>query len=265
VDLYFKLNHNPAELDSLGLPDRLQARIRPVRSPISPLRLGRWEHRPALRTVSEVRWGNREKARRIRHLSRLATLEEIRALRSTPRTVDVVFAVRIYKEAHHEPLNDLRYEIARRLDAHPDIDATIALIGKTDGRYARFAATEVPTRRHLAQLASSRVGLYIWGPHRCLSFKMAELLALGLPVVGLPIAQDRASLGRHRHLAEQFAYEDPAALVDGVAKALDDRSRLDELRAANTELFDRELAPEPTARRILDQIFDVTRSPSARR
>lgn len=257
VDLYFKLNHNPQELNRLRLPQSEQDKIHAVKSPISPLRLNRWSHRPALHKVDEVGWGPRNMARRVRHLARFSTMEEIVSLRSTPPSVDVVFIVRIYRETHHQPVNEIRYEIARRLESHPDINATVGFLGRTDGKFARFATPALATKHHLAQLASSRVGVYVWGPHRCLSFKMAELLALGLPVVGMPIQNDHANLGSRKILAEQFAYPDPASLVDAVAKALDDDSRLTELRRANTELFDTELAPEPTARRLLAQVFGM--------
>ncbi len=256
VDTYFKLNHDPVAIDRLCLPQRQRRKIQPLGSPVSPLRLNRWVHRPGLRPVPEVGWAPRNMVRRVRQLRQLATYEEIQKLRTDAKATDVVFIIRIYNESHHEPLNELRYEVARRLRDHPDINATIGLLGRSDGKYGEFATAEISTTNYLEQLAASRVGLYVFGPHRCLSFKLAELLALGLPVVGMSIPQDHHNLGSIPVLAEQFAYDDPTSLVEGVAKVLDDQSRLVDLSRRNIELFESRFAPEPTARRILDQLFD---------
>jgi hypothetical protein len=258
VDYYFKLNHNPGLLDGSDLTPTQRQKIIAFKTPISPVRPPRWQHRPSLRTSGGMAWGRRDIIRRIRHLQRLVGYEDLVARRSMAKTVDVFFVNRIYQEPHHKPLNNFRYEVGSRLAAHPDINARVGFIGPgVTGRFLRYAADESTPGEHLDQLASSRVGIYVWGTHRCLSFKLCELLALGLPVAGQTIPQDRENLDGLPHLAEQFAYDDPQELVDAAARALGDTEWLHDRSLSNTSVFDKTLAPMPSAKRVIDHILSA--------
>ncbi|MDH3296040.1 MAG: hypothetical protein OER95_17115 [Acidimicrobiia bacterium] len=263
IDHYFKLNHDPEQLDQLDLTVAERAKIKPFRGPISPVGLSPIRHRPALKVVPAVAWGARDIVRRYRQLRKLLPLTDITALRSEAKSHDVNFVNRIYREPHHKPINDFRYEVGHRLATHPDINAKVGFIGPgVTGKFERYAVEETAPRDHLQQLAASRVGIYVWGTHRCLSFKLCELLALGLPVVGQTIPQDRNNLATLPNLSEQFAFDDPQELVDAVAKALTDEARLVELARSNIELFDHTLAPRPSARRIINTVFGEASSGS---
>jgi glycosyltransferase involved in cell wall biosynthesis len=194
-------------------------------------------------------------ARRVRQLSRLSTIDEIRSLRSVPKTHDVTFVVRLYRQAHHAPINEFRREVARRLHEHPNIDAVVGFIGHTIAGPRRFDAAQTSPREHLARLAGSRLGLYVWGTHQCLSFKLCEFLALGLPIVGQSIPQDRANLAGLPGYADQFGYDDPTDLVDAVAAAVDNPDGLIKLGESNATVFDSHLAPPICAQRILDVVY----------
>jgi len=258
VDHYFKLNHNPEVLEDLNLAASQREKIVAFQGPISPIRPSRWHHRPSLRTSREMAWGRRDILRRIRHLQRLPRYEDLVTRRSMAKTIDVVFVNRIYREPHHQPINDFRYEVGSKLAAHPDINARVGFIGPgVTGKFLRYAVDENTPDEHLDQLASSRLGIYVWGTHRCLSFKMCELLALGLPVVGQTIPQDQRNLTRLPHLAEQFAYDDSQELVDAVVVALDDTEWLLDRSRSNTSVFDENLAPMPSAKRLIDHIFSA--------
>ena len=260
VDHYFKLNHDPEVLDRLDLGPADRKKIASFGAPIFPLRLDPWRHRPRFRPVDDLAWGFRDALRRVRHLQRLTRFDELIELRSSPKTVDVVFVNRIYSQPNHKPINDFRYEVGHRLATHADINAVVGFIGPgVSGKFERYAMTEDRPEDHVRQLASSRIGVYVWGTHRCLSFKFGELLGLGVPVVGQTIPQDRehfASLGR---LDEQFAHDDPQELVDAVTATLGDEALMRELARSNREVFDETLAPRPSAQRIVDHVFNLDR------
>lgn len=260
VDHYFKLNHDPEVLDSLDLDPADRKKITAFGAPISPIRLDWRIHRPRLRPDGEMAWGIRDALRRIRHLQRLARLEDLIDLRSVPKSVDVVFVNRIYGQPNHKPTNDFRYEVGRRLATHPDINATVGFIGPgVSGKFERYATSEDKPEEHVRRLASSRIGIYVWGTHRCLSFKFSELLALGLPIVGQTIPQDRESLGSLARLDEQFAHNDPQALVDGVEATLGDEILMQDLARSNRRLYDETLGPRPSAERLVEHVFDLDR------
>ena len=81
------------------------------------------------------------------------------------------------------------------------------------------------------------------------------LLALGLPIVGQSIPQDRANLAGLPRFADQFGYDDPVDLVDAVATALENPDGLVKLGESNAMVFDTHLAPQVCAQRILDVVY----------
>lgn len=255
VDHYFKGNHDPDAIAAIGLEPALAARVRPLGAPFAPLRLPLWTHRPALRPVPELRWGRRDVARRVRQLVQLPSLAFLRSLRAVPKTHDVTFSLRLYRQAHHSEINEFRVEVGRRLLEHPDIDADVSFMGRSSGWVQKLLSSKPSPRQYLARLASSRVGVYVWGAHRCLSFKLCEQLAVGLPVIGQPIPQDRAHLAGLDGFDRQFRYDDPVKLVEAVAEALENRKWLESTAASNAALFDRQLAPEVCAGNVLDTVF----------
>jgi hypothetical protein len=257
VDHYFKGNHNPDAIAKIGLDPVLEARVRPLGAPFAPLRPPFWAHRPALRPVPEVGWGPREVARHVRQLIELPSLAYLRSLRASPKTHDVTFSLRVYRQSNHSEINEFRAEVGRRLVEHPSIDADVSFIGQSKGWVEKLISPKPSPRQYLARLASARVGVYVWGAHECLSFKLCEQLALGLPVIGQPIPQDRANLAGLDGIDRQFRYEDPATLVEAVAEALQDPKWLESTARSNAALFDRLLAPEVCVGRLLDTVFEA--------
>lgn len=255
VDVYFKGNHNPAAIAELDIDEVDRAKISAVGAPFAPVRVPPWIHRPPLRQRPEVGWTRHAMVRRARQLRRFPSVDYFRSLRNTPKTHDVSFAVRLYRQKHHAPINEFRNEVGHRLLAHPDIDARVAFINSSSSLVGKLRPATVSPQQHLARLASARVGIYVWGAHRCLSFKMFEQLALGLPVIGQTIPQDRANLAELKGLDEQFAYDDPAELVDAVATAVHDQDWRARMAENNATVFDDFLTPEITARGLIDEVF----------
>lgn len=255
VDFYFKGNHNPEAIAALDLDPGLRDKIRPLGAPFAPLQVPWWVHRPRLRELPEVGWDRRAMARRIRQLRRLPTLDYLRSLRSSEKTHDVSFVIRLYRQQHHSPINEFRSEVGRLLAASPDIDARVTFISSSSSVWQKMKPTAVRPREHLARLSNSRLGIYVWGAHQCLSFKLFEQLAIGLPVIGQSIPQDRANLAGLKGFDEQFLHDEPAALVEAAAVAVNDESWLAARAESNAAVFDEFLAPEVVAGNMIDVVF----------
>ncbi|MDH4280231.1 MAG: hypothetical protein OEW83_19360, partial [Acidimicrobiia bacterium] len=86
-----------------------------------------------------------------------------------------------------------------------------------------------------------------------------EQLAIGLPVIGQSIPQDRANLAGLKGFDEQFRYDEPAALVDAAAAAVNDPSWLTARAESNAAVFDEFLAPEVVAGSLIDVVFGADR------
>lgn len=260
VDFYFKGNHNPEAVAALDLDPVLSAKVRPLGAPFAPVQVPWWVHRPPLREVPEAGWDRRSMGRRARQLRRLPTVDFLRSLRSSEKNHDVSFVVRLYRQQHHSPINDFRSEVGRLLVASSDIDARVAFISASSSVWQKMRPTAVRPREHLARLATSRLGIYVWGAHQCLSFKLFEQLAIGLPVIGQSIPQDRANLAGLKGFDEQFRHDEPAALVEAAAAAVNDPQWLTARAESNAAVFDEFLAPEVVAGRLIDVVFGTDRS-----
>ncbi len=257
VDFYFKGNHNPDAIAALDLDPGLRDKIRPLGAPFAPIRVPLWVHRPRLRELPDVGWGRRSMVRRVRQLRRLPSVDYLRSLRASQKTHDVSFVVRLYRQQHHSPINEFRSEVGRLLAASPDIDARVTFISASSSVWHKMKPSAVRPKEHLARLASSRLGIYVWGAHQCLSFKLFEQLAIGLPIVGQPIPQDRANLAGLKGFEEQFRHDAPTAIVEAAAAALNDESWLMAQAEGNAAVFDEFLAPEAVAGNMIDVVFGI--------
>jgi hypothetical protein len=102
--------------------------------------------------------------------------------------------------------------------------------------------------------ARSRVGVYVRGNHDCLAFKFGELMAMGKPIVGETLMNNRENMYAYDRFDEQFAFDDPQELVERVIYLLEHPAELHELREINTATFENHFAPNPLVKNILDQI-----------
>lgn len=255
VDVYFKANYQPDALDAMGLPGDLADRVVPLRTPFMPISTDVWSLRPRLQPEPSMGWTRRSAARRARQLRQFPTMERVRALREAGKERDLLFVMKIYRQPHHKPINDFRYEVARRLLANRDINAIVGLVGHLEGKYAELAVERVRPAEHLRRLASSRVGVYVVGTHNCLSFKFCEMMALGLPIVGQPIVHDSVHFSSLPGLAEQFQYGDPDELVKAVEDTLATPDVYKKTAESNRQLFDEHLTPAHAAERILGHVL----------
>ncbi len=255
VDVYFKVNFQPDAIEELELSPDDRDKIIPLRTPFMPITADSWSLRPRLQPAPSMNWGPRDVARRTRQLRDFPTMDRIHQLRELPKERDLLFIMRIYAQPHHQPVNEFRYEVARRLAANDNIDATVGLIGHLEGKFAELAAKQVTPQEHLRRLASSRLGVYVLGTHNCLSFKFCELLALGLPIVGQSILQDTDFFYSLPGVSEQFQHDEPDELVAAIEATLDKPGVYEANAAANRRLFDEQLSPRSSAERILNHVL----------
>lgn len=72
-------------------------------------------------------------------------------------------------------------------------------------------------------------------------------MALGTAAIGEPLGNNPELLTIYPHLKEQFGYTDPDKLVAHAIDLVTHAEKARELGALNAAMFDRYLAPRPTA------------------
>lgn len=246
---YFKVNYNRQAIESdSALLDQAH-KILPL-SPFFPTRLPKiapYLPNPFASTGLDFR----QALQRVRQLSVLSNLGSLRLLRNRPKVRDVFFMVGYYDR--HEQENEFRYQIVRALRARPDIRSHVGFVGRNlPEKYRAFQfARELPLNKYLQELASSKIALYVRGVHDCLSFKFGQLLAMGMPMVGQPILNNRESLMANPYFDTQFAYEEPRAIVDRVEQLLGNPEELSRIGFSNAMVFDQRYTPERVAGELL--------------
>lgn len=261
VDVYFKASYQPEALAGLDLSDDHASRVVSLRAPYMPVAARGWNLRPRLQAAPSMGWTRRSAARRARQLRQFPSMDKVRSLRGTPKERDLLFVMMIYRQPHHRPVNEFRYEVVRQLRANRDINAMVGLVGHLDEKYAELAVDRVHPAEHLRRLAASRIGVYVVGTHDCLSFKFCEMMALGLPIVGQPVMQDVDYFNSLPGIAEQFQYNNPDDLVRAIEETLASPNVYEKTAESNRELFDSQLAPVHVAKRILSFVLDRSNGP----
>lgn len=256
-EFYFKVNYRRSAVmaDARLTPHR--AKILPASPffPLAPLPAARvrllWG---ALRRASG---GLRAARERRAVLAEMPSLRRLRALRGRPKEIDVFCVLNHYGEAIHAAADLQRSRLIREIRLQPGLNAIAGLTHPTPLRneLADLQVGRYGLAAYLAQLARSRVALYLRGVHDCISFKYGQFHALGLPIVGQPLfSEPDLSAGLAGH-AEQFAFEEPSALVARARELLERPGELRELAALNAEFFERELAPQAATRRLLAHLL----------
>lgn len=256
---YFKVNYNAQFIAANPILAPHAAKIFPA-PVIFPVAVARpWRFRPKLTPLGGPAWPLETTRRRMRGLMDIPSLEQYRRMRETPKDIDAFFIVAIYPvkgREHYVDLNDHRNRIVEGLNKYTryNIFARYVAVGdQTEGLGPHFTP-RLKLSEYLNLMARSRVGIYVRGTFGCLSFKFGELMALGSPVVGETLLNNNEYLYGLDHFAEQFAYDEPEAMVERVIHLLENPAQIDELRRANTNTFLNKLSPKPVVAAILDRL-----------
>ncbi len=258
VAYYFKVNYNA---DAIERDPNLRPfidRILPARPffPVAPP--GRGAFLPRFLPCRTTGWGRRQTARRFKDLLRAPRLEDVVRLRGGSKDLDLFFVMMYYPEPVHAPHNEIRYRVMREIRKVPDI-ASIAGFAARDPLpqpYEEFRIPPFRLKAYLSRMAGARIGIYVRGLYDCISFKLPQFLALGLPIVGQPIPNNRRVLYDNEFFDEQFAFDDPVDIVREAVRRLREPERLARLGESNARAFDRKFTPEAAVSEILTRLTE---------
>jgi hypothetical protein len=249
VKYYFKVNY---DLDIIMCESSLSPHLHkiqpilpwfPLQTDNSLLRL------PRLTPYRPMAWSYRSAIRRAIETLEIPRLETLRSLRSSGKLHDVFFLTTYYPGDFHANAMELRYKIMEQLDKQGFGQSGQSVYGFASRReipkpFSKYAVNRYSLSSYMSNLARSRVAIYVRGLHDCISCKFGEYLALGLPVVGQTIANNRDSLLRFPYFVDQFAFDDPLDIVLEAVKMLGRSETRRELAESNARVFDTMLSPE---------------------
>ena len=260
VRYYFKVNYDATAIYEDPILSRYQEKILPI-SPFIPIRLSKpWIFWPRAWPSKATRWTYQKAKRRLRELVEPPTLQQYRALRLIDQELDVFFVTAFYHQPHHAQVAEFRYELARELNRRSDLNCIAGIVGEAElpKVYQDLRIERMALATYLNQLARSKVAVYVRGPHRCISYKFGQLLAMGKPIVGQRLHCNQDFLYGMNNFDEQFAYEDPREIVDRIADLIRQPDKLSQLSQSNAEVFDTVLAPEMAVARVLQLLMQRT-------
>ena len=167
------------------------------------------------------------------------------------------FVVRFYDHETHSADNEFRYQIMKEIQQYPDIRSVVGFASHENipNKYADFQVTPYSLREYLSRIAKARVAIYVRGLHNCLSFKFGQLLSLGMPIVGQTIHNNKDNIMNTDYFDEQFAYDDPKAIVRGAIGLLKNPEKQVALSVSNASVFDIKFAPKAVVADILTHLL----------
>ena len=253
---YFKVNYNKAVVENDLNFKEYTDKILPIPT-FFPLKFPKpWQLLPKLEFLHPSRMLSPRSIRRMKTLLTLCSLEKLRRLRDTPKDIDIFFVVNYYGTAVHAAEDEFRYQIMREIADHKDIKAITGFSShsKLPGKFASFASKHYLHPRYLHQLSRARVAIYVRGAHDCLSFKFGQMMALGMPIVGQSLYNNSENMYQYPYFKDQFAYNDPALIIQKAVALLNNPEELSLLAEANAHTFDTAFTPEAITARILEQL-----------
>lgn len=184
-------------------------------------------------------------------------LSNFRSLRDNEQSLDIFFVVHYYPEEIHASFNEFRYKIIRGLSQRDDLNVIVGFASKEPlpGKYEQLRVDPYTFHDYFQNFARTRLGIYVRGVHDCLSFKLGQLLAMGKPIIGQTLYNNKEELYRYSHFAEQFAFNNPVRIVEEAADLLYDPMRLQELGQSNAHVFDSHLDPTHTTADMLHRVL----------
>ncbi len=257
VRYYFKVNYNEEAIASHPTVTPFVHKIIPTPLVI-PLRVSKMRSLlPNVTPFKGQRLPLKPAKRRMQRLKQLLPLNEYRRLRQLPRDLDVFFITTIYSGNDHEQTNAWRLALLQALSEYSHLNTLTGFISRADdlpSPFAKFQLQPMPFETYMSQLARSKIGVYIRGTFDGLSFKFGQYFALGKPIVGESLLNNRKNMYAYDSFPEQFKYDEPKAIADRICELIADPVKLQHLRETNTATFEKQFTPEAVVRQIIKRI-----------
>lgn len=254
VKFYFKVNYNIDAINKDANLKEFSNKIIPA-LPFFPIKCPKiLSYLPRPFPSEAVNWTFSQAKCRLRTLGLMLPLEQIKKFRNYEKNLDVFFVTRYYDEEIHAQRNEICYQIMREIQKCPQIKSFVGFNSRKkilNSKYAEFQVQTYSFKEYLRLLATSRVAIYVRGVHNCISFKFGELLALGKPIVGQTINNNSENIMDNPYFRDQFAFDEPKAIVEEMVKLIKDPERQKMLGESNAKVFDNKFSPQVTVENIL--------------
>ena len=257
VKYYFKVNYNKEAVYADPYLSGFREKIIPT-GPSFPIRT--MNNLSFLcRAISYKRpdWTPKLVKDRLKLMTRMPTINHFRNLRRVQSDLDVFFIMRYYDNPNQQQQNDFRYEVMRELGRHRHRNIVTGFVSrrKLPGKFARLTKQPYEMNAYLHHLACSKVAVYVRGPHHGISSKLGQYLAMGKPIIGESILNNKELFYDNHYFNEQFVYDTPMEISDHVESLLRDPQKLTFLGEANAKTFDTHFTPEITTVNIIKTLL----------
>jgi hypothetical protein len=253
VKYYFKVNYSIEAINNDPNLAEFANKIIPS-LPFFPIKCPKLlRYFPRIIPSSTIAWTMRDAVRRIKMFKTMLSLEQMRQMRDSKKDLDIFFVLSFYDQEKHFTDNEFRYQIMKEIQKYPNIRSIVGFAShkKIPSKYADLQLKPYSLKEYLSCLAKARVAIYVRGLHNCLSFKFGQLLLLGMPVVGQTIHNNKDNIMNTDYFNEQFAFDDPKAIVRGVIELLKNPDKQLTMGVSNANVFDTKFAPKVVASDIL--------------
>ena len=256
VKFYLKANYNAIAIDDDLNIKKFRDKIIPI-GPSFPLYIENMiKFMPRIFPGKNNNWTFKESKERLNLMFRNPRLSYLKHLRKTEPDLNIFFVLPYYP--NQKILNEFRFEVMKALQ---NLVKTNAIIGfaptqKLPENHQYFEQPVYEMRNYFRHLARSKVAIYVRGPHDGISSKLGQLLALGKPIIGQTIHNNKELYYQNPFFNEQFAYDEPEEIAKHVHELLQHPEKAASFAKANANTFDTKFSPEITVSKIIEKLFN---------
>ena len=256
VKYYFKANYNAIAIDNDLKIKKFRDKIIPI-GPSFPLHIENIiKFMPRIFPGNKNNWTFKESKERLNLMFKNPRLSYLKHLRKIEPDLNLFFVLPYY--SNQKILNEYRYEVMKAVG---NLVKTNAIIGfaptqKLPEEYQHIKQPVYEMRKYFHYLARSKVVIYVRGPHDGISSKLGQLLALGKPIIGQTIHNNKELYYQNQFFNEQFAYDEPEEIAKHVYELLQHPEKAESFAKANANTFDTKFSPEITVSNIIEKIYN---------
>jgi len=256
VKYYFKANYNAIAIDNDLKIKKFRDKIIPI-GPSFPLHIENMiKFMPRIFPGNKNNWTFQVSKERLSLMFRNPRLSYLKHLRKIEPNLNLFFVLPYYSD--QKILNEFRYEVMKAIENLVKTNAIIGFVSteKLPEKYQYFKQPVYEMRKYFRHLARSKVTIYVRGPHNGISSKLGQLLALGKPIIGQTIYNNKELYYQNQFFNEQFAYDEPEEIAKHVHELLQHPEKAASFAKANANTFDTRFSPEITVSHIIEKIFN---------